>query len=586
MIFNASRTARIMAVTLPLTSTLSARSNNTTTMTTSSLECRYLPSDVEWPTHEDWSALNLTSGGRLIRGVPLAQACYRPSLDETQCATIRDEWIQVTPYIDDPVNVMQPYWQNDTCSPFPPYASVDGSGSCTLGNLAQYAINVTNAQSVIAGINFVQDKNIRLTIKNTGHDYLGRSTGAASLALWMHNLKEITVLNYTSTNYTGSAVRLGAGVEGQEVTEALSQAGLRTADGSCPTVGMAGGWLQNGGHGPLMAVYGLGADNALEYVVVTADGKHLTASPSNDYADLYWALSGGGSGNYAVVLSATVKAYVDGPVAGASFTFANDRPDAFWAAIQAWIQYLLVLSFFPGLKTVGSITNTSFAMNFATWPDATTDALVSALDPFFQDLAALNITLATNVTNVQPTYLAHYTNFTTTPYTVNETVASRLIPRSIVQDDSSVSALISKMRDVVEGSNGIFNVIAGNVSGSVKPGANAVLPAWRSSLFHMNFGLSFAQDASWEQLSISHDLVAQWQYQFRDLVPDSGSYISEATFSDKAWKHDYFGDNYERLLGIKRKYDPESVFWASVAVGSDDVWEPQEDGRLCHVQQG
>ena len=481
---------------------------------------------------------------------------------------------------------MQPYWQNDTCSPFPSYTGVDGFGSCTLGNLAQYAVSVADAGSVIAGIKFVEEKNIRLTIKNTGHDYLGRSTGAASLALWMHNLKDITVLNYTSTDYMGPAVRIGAGVESQEVTEALNQARLRTVGGSCPTVGTVGGWLQNGGHGPLMAVYGLGADNALEYEVVTADGKHITVSPSNDYADLYWALSGGGSGNYAVVLSATVKTYDDGPVAGASFTFENDQTDVFWEAVKAWIRHLLVLNCFPGLKTVVTITEASFAMNFATWPGATIGDLLSALDPFFQNLTALNITLATKVTNVQPTYLAHYTNFTTTPYTANETVASRLIPRSFVQNESSVWALVSTMRDIVERNSGVINVIASNVSSSAQPSANAVLAAWRSSLFHMNFALSLSQDASWKQLSTSHDLLAQWQDQFRDLVPDSGSYISESTFSDKTWKRDYFGDNYDRLLEIKRKYDPESVFWANVAVGSDDVWELREDGRLCRVQQG
>lgn len=97
MVFNATRTARIVAVALLLIGTLSARLDNTTTMNTSSLACRYLPGDVEWPTDEDWSALNLTTGGRLIRGVPLAEACYRPSLDEAQCATIRDNWIQMTP---------------------------------------------------------------------------------------------------------------------------------------------------------------------------------------------------------------------------------------------------------------------------------------------------------------------------------------------------------------------------------------------------------------------------------------------------------------------------------------------------------
>lgn len=97
MIFNVPRSARISAVVFSLIGTLSARSENTTITTTGSLACRYLSSDVEWPTDEDWNALNLTTGGRLIRGAPLAQACYRPSLDEAQCATIRGEWIQLNP---------------------------------------------------------------------------------------------------------------------------------------------------------------------------------------------------------------------------------------------------------------------------------------------------------------------------------------------------------------------------------------------------------------------------------------------------------------------------------------------------------
>ena len=65
---------------------------------------------------------------------------------------------------------------------------------------------------------------------------------------------------------------------------------------------MVGGYVQGGGHGPLAASYGLAADNTLEFEVVTVDGRHLIASPIQN-SDLYWALSGGGAGNYAVVLS-------------------------------------------------------------------------------------------------------------------------------------------------------------------------------------------------------------------------------------------------------------------------------------------
>lgn len=55
--------------------------------------CRYLPGDVGWPRGEDWNKLNRTIGGRLIRGSPLAQPCYPPTLNHTACTDIQDEWV-------------------------------------------------------------------------------------------------------------------------------------------------------------------------------------------------------------------------------------------------------------------------------------------------------------------------------------------------------------------------------------------------------------------------------------------------------------------------------------------------------------
>lgn len=54
--------------------------------------------------------------------------------------------------------------------------------------------------------------------------------------------------------------------------------------------------------------YGLGADQVLEWEVVTANGDHIVATPSNN-ADMYWALSGGGPGTFGVVISMTVRAH-------------------------------------------------------------------------------------------------------------------------------------------------------------------------------------------------------------------------------------------------------------------------------------
>lgn len=61
--------------------------------------------------------------------------------------------------------------------------------------------------------------------------------------------------------------------------------------------------------------------------------------------------------------------------------------------------------------------------------------------------------------------------------------------------------------------------------------------------------------------------------------------MNEATFDNPTWKEDYFGENYDTLLAVKTKYDPNSLLWANAAVGSDEtwVWEADADKRLCRA---
>ena len=69
--------------------------------------------------------------------------------------------------------MMAPLFANQSCDPFQPRDK-----PCKLGNYVRYAVNATSAEDVAATLNFAKDKNIRFVIRNTGHDYLGRSTGA------------------------------------------------------------------------------------------------------------------------------------------------------------------------------------------------------------------------------------------------------------------------------------------------------------------------------------------------------------------------------------------------------------------------
>lgn len=62
---------------------------------------------------------------------------------------------------------MNPYTQNYSCVPYTPE-----SQPCLMGNYASYSINVLSAQDAIAGIEFARQHNIRLVVKNTGHEYV------------------------------------------------------------------------------------------------------------------------------------------------------------------------------------------------------------------------------------------------------------------------------------------------------------------------------------------------------------------------------------------------------------------------------
>lgn len=76
-------------------------------------------------------------------------------------------------------------------------------------------ITATTIGHIQAGINFARENNIRLVIRNTGHDFLGRSVGWGSLVINTHSFQSISTTNKWSGpgGYTGSAITVGAGVQ-------------------------------------------------------------------------------------------------------------------------------------------------------------------------------------------------------------------------------------------------------------------------------------------------------------------------------------------------------------------------------------
>jgi len=67
--------------------------------------------------------------------------------------------------------------------------------------------------------------------------------------------------------------------------------------------------------------------------------------------------------------------------------------------------------------------------------------------------------------------------------------------------------------------------------------------------------------------------------ELRKIAPNSGSYVSESNYFNASWQKAYWGTNYSRLRTIKRKYDPEGLFFVHHGVGSED-WSGDGFTRL------
>ena len=64
------------------------------------------------------------------------------------------------------------------------------------------------------------------------------------------------------------------------------------------------------------------------------------------------------------------------------------------------------------------------------------------------------------------------------------------------------------------------------------------------------------------------------------LTPQGAAYLNEENFQQPNFQHVFYGDNYDRLMSIKAKYDPADLFYTLTGVGSER-WAEQSDGRLC-----
>ncbi|MFD9406326.1 FAD-binding oxidoreductase [Streptomyces sp. NPDC059989] len=187
-----------------------------------------------------------------------------------------------------------------------------------------------HADDVAVCLDFARRSAVPVVPRGGGHSYAGWSTRAAGLVVDTGAMAAVTV--------EGDGVRIGAGARLGDVNAALAERGLAVPTGLCPSVGIAGLTL-GGGLGLASRVYGTTADRLTGARVVTPDGAVREVAADRD-PELYWALRGGGGGNFGVVTEFRFRTHPAGDCAFAELHW----PDADSAAVlSGWQRWLAAL---------------------------------------------------------------------------------------------------------------------------------------------------------------------------------------------------------------------------------------------------
>ena len=177
-------------------------------------------------------------------------------------------------------------------------------------------VRCRDAEDVTRSIAFARDHELPLAVRGGGHNVSGNALCDDGLVIDLSPLKEVRIDTERRTAVVGGGVTWG------EFDKAAQAAGLATTGGVVPATGVAGLTL-GGGFGFLARKHGLACDNLLGVELVTADGRLVHASEEEN-PDLFWGVRGGG-GNFGVATSFEFRLHPVGPILGGVAVHPFDR---------------------------------------------------------------------------------------------------------------------------------------------------------------------------------------------------------------------------------------------------------------------
>lgn len=397
----------------------------------------------------------------------------------------------------------------------------------------------TSAADVQKAVAFAATHNLKVAPRSGGHSYLGASTANGTMVLDLRQLPG--GINYDAA--TGQ-VTVTPATELYALHQALAAAGRGIPTGTCPSVGTSGHAL-GGGLGAHSRHAGLMCDALTSASVVLPSGEAVTAS-ANNHPDLFWALRGGGGGNFGVTTSLTFATFPTSDLDAVNLFFP---PQSFAQVLLGWQNWLRTAD------------RSSWAL-----ADATVDAMGTQCRILATCPAGSGNSVADAITKavgLQPTGTENHTfnyldlvrylavgNLNPSPlgYVGGSDVFTAITPGAAQGITSAVDAFprgAGRMLAIMHALDGALATVA--------PGATAFPWRQQSALVQWYVETSGDPSAATGWLATAHQAVQPYSV---------GGYVNYIEANQPPSR--YFGSNLAQLSATRQKYDPGRVMFSGL----------------------
>jgi FAD/FMN-containing dehydrogenase len=395
-------------------------------------------------------------------------------------------------------------------------------------------VRCEGALDVVNSINFARENNLRVSVRGGGHSISGKSVCEGGLMIDMSNMNSVRV------NQSASTARADGGCLEGHIDREASLFGLATTGGIVSHTGAAGLTL-GGGFGRLCRKFGMACDNLIGADIVTADGTFRRVS-ADEYADLLWALKGGG-GNFGVVTALEYRLHEQNPM-----VTAGDL-------VFGWNDAKNVLGYYAEF---GNEMPDELNMNLTilTTKENERRIAIEAVwsgEPGDADKVLANLRKAGKplVDSVKP---VHYTRFQARHDNSNRHGIRQYMKSSMVNSFSQ--ALVDQVVDMYRPDplSKFFFMQAGGAVARVGPTETA-FPHRAAHCNMMRWNAWFDAESEQQRADRIADVRADWAI----VEPYThGFYVNLNDDSEKKTYANY-GPNYKRLVEAKNKYDPTNL---------------------------